>query len=132
MPTPRARKAAPKPAPKLSHVGKNSRARMVDVTDKAETVREAKASGRINISKAAMALVLILFESGTTLDLKELQSALDLTLGLTLGCFVLTLALGWASPRKGIFGRKAAFVQGAPTTHALVVPMESAGCNTLG
>src|SRR5262245_29531850 len=57
-PKPRARKATPrKAAPKLSHVGKVSRARMVDVTDKAETVREAKASGRITISKAAMALV---------------------------------------------------------------------------
>ena len=48
---------ARKTAPKLSHVGGNARARMVDVTDKAETVREAKASGRISISKAAMALV---------------------------------------------------------------------------
>ena len=38
---------ARKTAPKLSHVGRNSRARMVDVTDKAETVREAKASGRM-------------------------------------------------------------------------------------
>lgn len=51
------RKKAPKVSPRLSHVGKNSRARMVDVTEKAETVREAKASGRIQISKAAMALV---------------------------------------------------------------------------
>jgi cyclic pyranopterin phosphate synthase len=42
---------------KLSHVGRDSRARMVDVTDKADTVREAKASGRITISKSAMALV---------------------------------------------------------------------------
>ena len=42
---------------KLSHVDKDSRARMVDVTDKAETVREARASGRIAISKAAMGLV---------------------------------------------------------------------------
>ncbi len=48
---------ARKGAPKLSHVGRNSRARMVDVTDKADTVREARASGRILISKAAMALV---------------------------------------------------------------------------
>ncbi len=46
-----------KSAPRLSHVGSNSRARMVDVTEKAETVREARASGRIRISKAAMSLV---------------------------------------------------------------------------
>lgn len=52
-----AQAATPKPAPKLSHVGKNSRARMVDVSDKAETIREARASGRISISKTAMALV---------------------------------------------------------------------------
>ena len=56
------RKASAKSAPnktarRLSHVGRNSRARMVDVTDKADTVREAKASGQILISKAAMALV---------------------------------------------------------------------------
>jgi cyclic pyranopterin phosphate synthase len=47
----------PKRPTKLSHVGRHSRARMVDVTDKADTIREAKASGRIRISKAAMALV---------------------------------------------------------------------------
>jgi cyclic pyranopterin phosphate synthase len=65
MPKTRTRKTAAKRAPKaaskvalrLSHVGGNSRARMVDVTDKAETAREARASGRITISKAAMALV---------------------------------------------------------------------------
>src|SRR6187401_1469656 len=61
MPKARARKSAPKTASKnvvkLSHVGKDSRARMVDVTDKADTVREARASGRITISKKAMALV---------------------------------------------------------------------------
>ena len=57
MPPLRSRKSSPRPASKLSHVGRNSRARMVDVTDKAETVREARASGRITISKAAMALV---------------------------------------------------------------------------
>ena len=56
------RKASAKSAPnktarRLSHVGRNSRARMVDVTDKADTVREARASGQILISKAAMALV---------------------------------------------------------------------------
>ena len=61
MPKARARKSAPKPARKnvlkLSHVARNSTARMVDVTDKADTVREARASGRIAISKKAMALV---------------------------------------------------------------------------
>ena len=45
------------PPARLSHVGGDSRARMVDVSDKAETIREARASGRITISKAAMALV---------------------------------------------------------------------------
>jgi len=51
-------KATKKKTPaKLSHVSRNSRARMVDVTDKADTVREAKASGQIHISKSAMALV---------------------------------------------------------------------------
>ncbi|MEO5760695.1 MAG: cyclic pyranopterin monophosphate synthase MoaC [Vicinamibacteria bacterium] len=51
-------KTSAKKAPaKLSHVGRNSRARMVDVTDKVDSVREARASGRILISKAAMALV---------------------------------------------------------------------------
>ncbi len=49
--------AARKRTPKLSHVSSDSRARMVDVTDKADTVREARASGQIRISKAAMALV---------------------------------------------------------------------------
>ena len=57
MPKARAKKPSPKPAPKLSHVDKKSDARMVDVSEKAETVREAKASGRITISKKAMALV---------------------------------------------------------------------------
>ena len=48
---------ARKRTPKLSHIGRDSRARMVDVTDKDDTVREARASGQIRISKAAMALV---------------------------------------------------------------------------
>ena len=34
----RAKKPSPKPAPKLSHVDKKSDARMVDVSEKAETV----------------------------------------------------------------------------------------------
>lgn len=53
MPKARARK----PAVRLSHVSASSDARMVDVSEKAETAREAKASGRITISKKAMALV---------------------------------------------------------------------------
>ncbi len=51
------KKAAHKIANRLSHVGKHSRARMVDVSGKAETAREARASGKILISKAAMSLV---------------------------------------------------------------------------
>ena len=51
------KKAARKTTKRLSHVGRNSRARMVDVSEKADTAREAKASARILISKAAMSLV---------------------------------------------------------------------------
>ena len=49
MPKARPRKPAPKPAAKstskLSHVGKDSRARMVDVTDKADELRSAAGLG---------------------------------------------------------------------------------------
>lgn len=48
---------AKKKTTRLSHVGRNSRARMVDVSEKPDTVREARASGKITISRAAMALV---------------------------------------------------------------------------
>ena len=41
------------PARKLSHVDPRGRVRMVDVGDKAETDREAVASARIHVSKAA-------------------------------------------------------------------------------
>lgn len=41
----------------LSHVGRDGRARMVDVSAKAVTVREAVASARIRIAPAAMRLV---------------------------------------------------------------------------
>ena len=43
--------------PKLSHVGADGRARMVDVSAKAVTTREAVASARIFIAPAAMRLV---------------------------------------------------------------------------
>ena len=39
---------------RLSHVDDSGRARMVDVSDKAVTVREATARGRITMSKAAV------------------------------------------------------------------------------
>ncbi|MCM2258005.1 MAG: cyclic pyranopterin monophosphate synthase MoaC [Vicinamibacteria bacterium] len=48
---------AKKPEPKLSHVGTDGRARMVDVSAKAVTTREAVASARIFIAPAAMRLV---------------------------------------------------------------------------
>ncbi len=43
--------------PRLSHVGRDGAARMVDVSAKSETHREAVARGRIRISKEAMELV---------------------------------------------------------------------------
>jgi cyclic pyranopterin phosphate synthase len=42
---------------RLSHVDGDGKARMVDVSDKAVTVREAVARGRITITPAAMRLV---------------------------------------------------------------------------
>jgi len=51
------RPAAGPPGPELSHVDAAGRARMVDVSDKAETVREAVARGRITIAAPAMRLV---------------------------------------------------------------------------
>lgn len=42
---------------KLSHLGPEGRARMVDVSDKSETAREAVAAGRIRVSPKAMAAV---------------------------------------------------------------------------
>ena len=44
-------------ARRLSHVGRDGRARMVDVSDKPVTAREAVARGRIRIAPAAMRLV---------------------------------------------------------------------------
>lgn len=43
--------------PRLSHVGRDGTARMVDVSAKSETRREAVARGSIRISKQAMELV---------------------------------------------------------------------------
>ncbi|HEY7817471.1 MAG TPA: cyclic pyranopterin monophosphate synthase MoaC, partial [Vicinamibacteria bacterium] len=43
--------------PRLSHVGKDGAARMVDVSEKTPTHREAVARGSIRISKDAMKLV---------------------------------------------------------------------------
>jgi cyclic pyranopterin phosphate synthase len=45
------------PARKLSHVDPRGRIRMVDVGDKAETDREAVASAKIRVSKAALQAV---------------------------------------------------------------------------
>ena len=42
--------------PRLSHVGRDGRARMVDVSGKAVTAREAVARGRVSVSRAAMRL----------------------------------------------------------------------------
>lgn len=46
-----------KPRPKLSHVDSGGQARMVDVSEKAVTAREAVARARITISPQAMRLV---------------------------------------------------------------------------
>ena len=48
---------SPRPRRSLSHVGATGAARMVDVSGKETTVREAVARGRITISPAAMRLV---------------------------------------------------------------------------
>jgi cyclic pyranopterin phosphate synthase len=55
----RSRGGAPGPVPpavRLSHVGGDGRARMVDVSDKPVTAREAVARGRIRIASAALRL----------------------------------------------------------------------------
>ena len=54
---PKAGKAKKKAPAKLSHVSKHNKATMVDVSAKDDSVREARASGQIHISKSAMALV---------------------------------------------------------------------------
>lgn len=55
----RALAARRRPAPvRLSHVGRDGRARMVDVTDKPVSAREAVARGRIRIAPAALRLAL--------------------------------------------------------------------------
>ena len=54
----RTAKSAPGPAPKLSHLGRGGEARMVDVSAKAETEREAVAEGRVVMTAATLDLVL--------------------------------------------------------------------------
>jgi cyclic pyranopterin monophosphate synthase len=51
------RPAAGPPGPALSHVGRDGAARMVDVSEKPVTAREAIARGRIRIAPEAMRLV---------------------------------------------------------------------------
>ena len=41
----------------FSHINEQGRAKMVDVTDKDETFREARAAGTVNVSAATMALI---------------------------------------------------------------------------
>ena len=59
---PRSERARVRPSPsrgdepRLSHVGRDGRARMVDVSDKPLTAREAVARGRIRIAPAALRL----------------------------------------------------------------------------
>ncbi|MCA1560158.1 MAG: cyclic pyranopterin monophosphate synthase MoaC [Acidobacteria bacterium] len=55
----------------LSHVHKSGRVRMVDVTAKAATVREAAASGRITMSRAAIRQI----RTGTVAKGDPLQTA---------------------------------------------------------
>ena len=47
----------PSSRPTLSHVDRSGRGRMVDVTPKADTVREATARGRITMSAATLKLI---------------------------------------------------------------------------
>jgi cyclic pyranopterin phosphate synthase len=55
--TERARRSPRTRAPRLSHVDAKGRVRMVDVTDKAVTAREAVARGRITMSREALAQI---------------------------------------------------------------------------
>jgi cyclic pyranopterin phosphate synthase len=52
-----ARKAARTPPPKLSHVDERGQVRMVDVSPKPVSLREAVARGRIRISREALDLI---------------------------------------------------------------------------
>jgi cyclic pyranopterin phosphate synthase len=52
-----ARKSAAATATKLSHLDARGKARMVDVGDKPSTAREARASGEIRMSAAALRLI---------------------------------------------------------------------------
>ena len=49
--------AAPRKKPTLSHLGPSGRPRMVDVSAKAETAREAVAAGSVYLSAGTLALV---------------------------------------------------------------------------
>src|SRR5512140_3589968 len=51
------RPAAGPPGPELTHIDPGGRARMVDVSDKPVTAREAVARGRILVSRKALGLV---------------------------------------------------------------------------
>jgi cyclic pyranopterin phosphate synthase len=48
---------SPEREPKLSHVDESGRPRMVDVSEKAETAREATAKGRVYMSAETLALI---------------------------------------------------------------------------
>ncbi len=49
--------STPRPAPRLTHLDDRGAARMVDVAEKAVTVREATASGRVLLSPEVVALL---------------------------------------------------------------------------
>jgi cyclic pyranopterin phosphate synthase len=49
--------AKPDDAPRLTHLDAEGRARMVDVSDKPETAREAEAAGRVHMLPETLALV---------------------------------------------------------------------------
>ena len=61
----------PASAPALSHLDARGKARMVDVGDKPETAREARASGEITMSAQALRLI----RSGTVAKGDPLQTA---------------------------------------------------------
>ncbi len=50
--------AEPKDAPRLTHLDEQGRARMVDVSGKPDSVREAEAAGRVHMKPETLALVL--------------------------------------------------------------------------
>ena len=50
--------AKPHDVPRLTHLDAEGRARMVDVSDKPETAREAEAAGRVRMHRDTLALVI--------------------------------------------------------------------------